>query len=204
MASWFKEFAKGVIISNPTFVMALGLCPSLAVTNSLDNALGMSAAVLFVLLCSNILVSFLRTWVANIVRIPTFIVIIATFVTIVSLTFQAYVPALYESLGIYLPLIVVNCIILGRAEAFASKNRISLAVADALGMGAGFMLAVCIIAIIRETLGTGELTVLGNTLFSIPVLNEQPVSMFLLPAGAFLVIGLLLALFRRVGLIKND
>ncbi|MFA6612883.1 MAG: Rnf-Nqr domain containing protein, partial [Dehalococcoidales bacterium] len=120
MASWFKEFAKGVIVSNPTFVMALGLCPSLAVTNSLDNALGMSAAVLFVLLCSNILVSFLRTWVANIVRIPTFIVIIATFVTIVSLTFQAYVPALYESLGIYLPLIVVNCIILGRAEAFAS------------------------------------------------------------------------------------
>jgi electron transport complex protein RnfE len=178
--------------------------PFTGLTISLDNALGMSAAVLFVLLCSNILVSFLRTWVANIVRIPTFIVIIATFVTIVSLTFQAYVPALYESLGIYLPLIVVNCIILGRAEAFASKNRISLAVADALGMGAGFMLAVCIIAIIRETLGTGELTVLGNTLFSIPVLNEQPVSMFLLPAGAFLVIGLLLALFRRVGLIKND
>lgn len=204
MASWLKEFVKGVVLSNPIFVMALGLCPALAVTNSLDNALGMSAAVIFVLLCSNILVSFLRTWVANIVRIPTFIVIIATFVTIVSLTFQAYVPELYESLGIYLPLIVVNCIILGRAEAFASKNRLSLAVADALGMGLGFMMAVCIIATARETLGTGELSVFGNTLFSLPVLSEQPISLFLLPAGAFLVIGLLLGLFRRVGLIKND
>ncbi|MDD4635022.1 MAG: electron transport complex subunit RsxE [Dehalococcoidales bacterium] len=204
MVSWLKEFGKGLVVSNPIFVMALGLCPSLAVTNSLDNAIGMGAAVIFVLLCSNILVSILRTWVAGIVRIPTFIVIIATFVTIISLIFQAYVPALYESLGIYLPLIVVNCIILGRAEAFASKNRLSLAVADALGMGSGFLLAICIIATLRETLGTGKLTIFGNTLFSLPVLSEQPISLFLLPAGAFLVIGLLLALFRRVGLIKND
>jgi len=204
MANWIKEFVKGLVLSNPIFVMALGLCPALAVTNSLDNAIGMSGAVIFVLLCSNVLVSLLRTWVANIVRIPTFIVIIATFVTIISLTFEAYVPALYKSLGIYLPLIVVNCIILGRAEAFASRNRISLAVADALGMGIGFMLATCIISSIRETLGSGELALFGNTLFSIPVLNEHPISLFLLPAGAFLVIGLLLALFRRVGLIKND
>lgn len=204
MANWIKEFVKGLVLSNPIFVMALGLCPALAVTNSLDNAIGMGGAVIFVLLCSNVLVSLLRIWVANIVRIPTFIVIIATFVTIISLTFEAYVPALYNSLGIYLPLIVVNCIILGRAEAFASRNRISLAVADALGMGIGFMLAICIIASIREALGTGELALFGNTLFSVPVLSEQPVSLFLLPAGAFLVIGLLLALFRRVGLIKND
>jgi len=204
MGKWFKEFIKGLVLSNPIFVLALGLCPALAVTNSLDNALGMSAAVIFVLLCSNILVALIRTWVASIVRIPVFIVIIATFVTMVSLTFEAYVPALYESLGIYLPLIVVNCIILGRAEAFASRNRLSLAVADALGMGLGFTLAIVIIAIIRETLGSGSLSLFEHVLFSLPVLEEQPVSLFLLPAGAFLVIGLLLAAFRRVGLIKNE
>lgn len=204
MAKWFKEFVKGLVVSNPIFVLALGLCPALAVTNSLDNALGMSAAVIFVLLCSNVLVALIRTWVANIVRIPVFIVIIATFVTMVSLTFEAYVPALYESLGIYLPLIVVNCIILGRAEAFASRNRLSLAVADALGMGLGFTAAIVVISVIRETLGSGSLSLFEQVLFSLPVLKDQPVSLFLLPAGAFLVIGLLLAAFRRTGLIKNE
>ncbi|MDD5486420.1 MAG: electron transport complex subunit E [Dehalococcoidales bacterium] len=204
MTKWLKELTKGVVVSNPIFVMALGLCPSLAVTNSLDNAVGMGAAVIFVLLCSNILVSILRTWVAGIVRIPTFIVIIATFVTMVSLVFQAYVHTLYESLGIYLPLIVVNCIILGRAEAFASKNNIGMAIADALGMGFGFLLAISMIATIREILGSGSLTLFSNTLFSLPVLSDQPISLFLLPAGAFLVIGLLLAFFRRTGLIKNE
>jgi len=204
MTKWLKELTKGVVVSNPIFVMALGLCPSLAVTNSLDNAVGMGAAVIFVLLCSNILVSILRTWVAGIVRIPTFIVIIATFVTMVSLVFQAYVHTLYESLGIYLPLIVVNCIILGRAEAFASKNNIGMAIADALGMGFGFLLAISMIATIREILGSGSLILFSNTLFSLPVLSDQPISLFLLPAGAFLVIGLLLAFFRRTGLIKNE
>ena len=204
MANWLKEFFKGIFTSNPIFVMALGLCPVLAVSNSLDNALGMSVAVIFVLLCSNILVSVLRKWVANIVRIPTFIVIIATFVTIISLVFQAYVPELYKSLGIYLPLIVVNCIILGRAEAFASSNNVSLSIADALGMGLGFSLALCIIATIREILGSGKLVLFSKTLFTIPGFSEQPITIFLLPAGAFLVIGLLLALFRKMGLIKND
>jgi electron transport complex protein RnfE len=204
MTKWLKELTKGVVVSNPIFVMALGLCPSLAVTNSLDNAVGMGAAVIFVLLCSNILVSILRTWVAGIVRIPTFIVIIATFVTMVSLVFQAYVHTLYESLGIYLPLIVVNCIILGRAEAFASKNNIGMAIADALGMGFGFLLAISMIATIREILGSGSLILFSNTLFSLPVLSDQPISLFLLPAGAFLVIGLLLAFIRRTGLIKNE
>ncbi len=204
MANWLKEFFKGIFTSNPIFVMALGLCPVLAVSNSLDNALGMSVAVIFVLLCSNILVSVLRKWVANIVRIPTFIVIIATFVTIISLVFQAYVPELYKSLGIYLPLIVVNCIILGRAEAFASSHNVSLSIADALGMGLGFSLALCIIATIREILGSGKLVLFSKTLFTIPGFSEQPITIFLLPAGAFLVIGLLLALFRRMGLIKND
>jgi electron transport complex protein RnfE len=204
MANWLKEFFKGIFTSNPIFVMTLGLCPALAVSNSLDNALGMSVAVIFVLLCSNILISVLRKWVANIVRIPTFIVIIATFVTIISLVFQAYLPELYKSLGIYLPLIVVNCIILGRAEAFASSNNVSLSIADALGMGLGFSLALCIISTIREILGSGKLVLFSKTLFTIPGFSEQPISLFLLPAGAFLVIGLLLALFRRMGLLKND
>jgi len=131
-------------------------------------------------------------------------VIIATFVTIISLVFQAYVPELYKSLGIYLPLIVVNCIILGRAEAFASSNNVSLSIADALGMGLGFSLALCIIATIREILGSGKLVLFSKTLFTIPGFSEQPITIFLLPAGAFLVIGLLLALFRKMGLIKND
>lgn len=204
MIRWFKEFSKGLVVSNPIFVLALGLCPALAVTNSLDNAIGMSGAVLFVLLCANSLVSAIRPWVSNIVRIPTFIVIIATFVTIVSITFQAFVPALYESLGIYLPLIVVNCMILGRAEAFASRNRLGLSIADALGMSFGFAGAIVMIAIIREVLGSGALTLFGNTLFALPVLDEQPVLIFLLPAGAFLVIGIALAAFRRWGLIRNE
>ncbi len=204
MIKWIKEFSKGLVVSNPIFVLALGLCPALAVTNTLDNAIGMSGAVMFVLLCSNMLVAVIRPWVSGIVRIPTFIVIIATFVTIVSLVFQAYIPALYESLGIYLPLIVVNCMILGRAEAFASRNKLSLSIADALGMSLGFMAAIVLIAVIRETLGTGALTFFGITLFTLPVLDEQPVSLFLLPAGAFLAIGLLLAVFRKWGLIKND
>jgi electron transport complex protein RnfE len=203
MARFWKEFAKGIIIANPVFVLALGLCPTLAVSNSLDNAFGMSAGVLFVLLGSNILVAAIRKAVPNMVRIPIYIVIIATFVTIVGLVFEAYVPSLYDSLGIYLPLIVVNCVILGRAEAFASKNRVVYAIADAVGASVGFMLALVMISFFRQMLGTGEVSVFGVELFKLPVLSEHPMIFFVLPSGAFLVIGLLLALFKRMGVLKE-
>lgn len=203
MARFWKEFAKGIIISNPVFVLALGLCPALAVSNSLDNAFGMSAGVLFVLLGSNIIVAAIRKAVPDIVRIPVYIVIIATFVTIIGLVFEAYVPALYDSLGIYLPLIVVNCIILGRAEAFASKNNVLYAIADAVGASVGFMLALVMISFFRQMLGTGEVSVFDVDLFQLPVLAEHPMIFFVLPPGAFLVIGLLLALFRRMGVLKE-
>lgn len=200
---FWKELAKGIIISNPVFVLALGLCPSLAVSGNLDTALGMSAGVLFVLLGSNIIISLIRNIVPNMVRIPVYIVIIATFVTIIGLLFEAYVPTLYDSLGIYLPLIVVNCIILGRAEAFASRNRILYSIADALGASIGFMLALALIALFRQILGTGGLSVFGVELFTLPVLGDHPMLFFILPPGAFLVIGLLLALFRRLGVLKE-
>lgn len=200
---FLKELVKGIIISNPVFVLALGLCPSLAVSGSLDTALGMSAGVLFVLLGSNIIISLIRNIVPNMVRIPVFIVIIATFVTIIGLLFEAYIPTLYDSLGIYLPLIVVNCIILGRAEAFASTNRILYSIADAFGASIGFMLALVLIALFRQILGTGGLSVFGVELFTLPVLGEHPMLFFVLPPGAFLVIGLLLALFRRLGVLKE-
>jgi len=204
MGRFGKEFAKGIVISNPLFVLALGFCPALAVSVSLDNALGMSVGVAVVLLGSNIIISAIRKFVPNMVRIPIFIVIIATFVTIVNLVFHAYVPSLYESLGIYLPLIVVNCIILGRAEAFASRNPMVSSIADALGISVGFMLALLIISFLRQMLGTGSVSVFGFNLFTLPVLGEQPMVMFILPPGAFLVIGLLLALFRRLGVMKNE
>ena len=201
---FWKEFVKGIVISNPVFVLALGLCPTLAITSSLSNALGMSAGVIFVLLCSNIIISSMRKIIPDMVRIPVFIVIIATFVTILSLVFQAYLPPLYESLGIYLALIVVNCIILGRAEVFASKNSVLLSILDALGIGIGFALALVIISVIREILGTGSLSIFGQVLFKLPVLYKNPMAFFILPPGAFLVIGLVLALFRWLGVIKNE
>jgi electron transport complex protein RnfE len=203
MGRFWKELTKGIIISNPVFVLALGLCPSLAVSGNLDTALGMSGGVLFVLLASNIIISAIRKIVPNMVRIPVFIVIIATFVTIIGMVFEAYIPALYDSLGIYLSLIVVNCIILGRAEAFASKNRIIYSIADAIGASIGFMLALVIIAFFRQILGTGGLSVFGVELFTLPVLGDNPMIFFVLPAGAFLVIGLLLALFKQTGVIKE-
>ena len=204
MGKFWKEFAKGIVISNPLFVLALGFCPALAVSTSVDNAIGMSVGVAFVLLGSNLIVSAIRKAVPNIVRIPVFIVIIATFVTVVNLVFHAFVPSLYESLGIYLPLIVVNCIILGRAEAFASKNPITSSIADALGVSIGFLLALFIISFLRELLGTGSLSLFGADLFTLPVLGENPMTLFILPPGAFLVMALLLALFRRMGVMKCE
>ena len=201
---FWREVLKGFIIANPVFVLVLGLCPTLAVTVSLDNALGMGAGVIFVLIGSNIIISLIRKITPQLVRIPVYIVVIATFVTILSLVFEAYLPPLYESLGIYLALIVVNCIILGRAEAFASKNTIMLSIADAIGIGIGFTISMLIVSFFREVLGTGKLTIFGRTLFSIPVLSESPLTFFIMPPGAFLVLGFLLALFRWIGVLKNE
>jgi Na+-translocating ferredoxin:NAD+ oxidoreductase subunit E len=204
MHSFTKNFAKGIIRSNPTFILLLGLCPTLAVSTSLDNAVGMTAAFTFVLIASNFIIALLRNMIPDRVRIPVFIVIIATLVTIVDLMLQGFVPALSKSLGMYIPLIVVNCIILGRAEAFASKNGISDSIADALGIGAGFGLAILLISFIRELLGTGELALFGHHLFSIPGFSDNPVAIFMLPMGAFFVIGTLLALFRWMGVSKGE
>jgi electron transport complex protein RnfE len=203
MGKFGKEFAKGIIITNPVFVLVLGLCPTLAISTSIDNALGMTLAVLIVLLGSNILIAAIRNYVPNITRIPIFIVIIATLVTVVNLIFHAYLPATYEALGIYLPLVVVNCIILGRAEAFASKHTVAQSIADALGMTVGFMLALLMISFIRQVLGTGSLSVFGVNLFTLPVLGEHPIAIFILPYGAFIVIALLMGLFRRTGVMKE-
>ena len=204
MGKFIKEFTKGLIISNPVFVLALGLCPTLAVSTSIDNALGMSLAVLIVLMGANIIIAAIRNFVPSITRIPIFIVIIASLVTVVDLLFHANFPELHEALGIFLPLVVVNCIILARAEAFASKNPILHSVADALGMTVGFMLALLIISLIRQILGTGNLSVFGYHFFTLPVLGKQPIAMLILPPGAFLIIGLLMALFRWRGVMKSE
>ena len=188
MKKLIREFTKGIHIENPTFVLLLGLCPTLAVSSSVNNGLGMGMAATFVLLGSNIIVSALRKFIPSKIRIPCYIVVIATFVTIVELMLKAYFPVLDKSLGIFVPLIVVNCIILGRAEAFASKNSIARSIFDALGMGAGFTLALVIISAIREFFGAG--TLMGYQL--IP--GFEPAIIMILAPGALLTLGLLIGL----------
>jgi len=188
MKNLFAEFKKGIHIENPTFALLLGLCPTLAVSNNVRNGLGMGIAATFVLLGSNIIVSSVRKLIPAKIRIPCYIVVIATFVTIVELLLKAYFPVLDKSLGIFVPLIVVNCIILGRAEAFASKNTVIYSTFDALGMGLGFMLALLIISSIREFFGAG--TLLGFQL--IP--GFQPATIMVLAPGALLTLGLLIGL----------
>jgi electron transport complex protein RnfE len=200
----WKEFTKSFITSNPLFVICLGMCPALAMTVGLDQTIGMTLGLTFVLFWTSMIIATIRNIIPNTVRIPVFIVIISTFVTIVDLTFHGYLPSIYPLLGIYLPLITVNCIVMGRAEAFSSHNPILPSVADGLGMALGFGLAMLVIAIPRVLLGTGSLTVFGNKLFSIPVLDETPIGMMVLPMGAFLVIGLIHALLRRLGVEKRD
>ncbi|MBU1998085.1 MAG: electron transport complex subunit E, partial [Candidatus Omnitrophica bacterium] len=185
MKNLIKEFAKGIIKENPTFVLALGLCPTLAVSVSLINGIGMGIAATFVLLGSNIIIALLKNFIPAKVRIPCFIVVIATFVTIVEMLMKAYSPALNRALGIYVPLIVVNCMVLGRAEAFASKNSMVKSFFDGLGMGIGFTLALALISAVREVLGAGK--IMGYTLIK----GFNPALIFSLPAGALLVIGLL-------------
>ena len=193
----FLAFWYGIFKNNPTFRLVLGLCPTLAVTTSLENALGMGLAATFVLVCSNVLVSALRKAIPAAVHIPCYIVIIATFVTAVDLLMQAYLPDLSASLGIFIPLIVVNCVILGRAEAFASRNGVVDSFADGLGSGIGFTLALALVAAVREICGAGALTVWGD--IAIKGLNPGPVTLAILPAGGFITLGLLLALINRIG-----
>jgi len=194
MKNFIQEFTKGIIKENPTFVLALGLCPTLAVSVSVANGIGMGIAATFVLLGSSLFVSLVRDFIPDKVRIPCYIVIIATFVTIAELCMKAYSPVLDRALGIYVPLIVVNCIVLGRAEAFACKNNFISSFFDGLGMGVGFTLALILISAIREFLGSGQ--ILGHTLIK----GFEPVFVFGMPSGALLVIGLLLGFFN---LLKN-
>jgi electron transport complex protein RnfE len=191
--SFSKEFIKGIWRENPVFILVLGMCPVLAVTTSAINGVGMGVAATFVLLCSNIVVSLIRSIVPDRVRIPVYIVVIASFVTIVDLVMSGYFRSLHHSLGLFIPLIVVNCIILGRAEAFASKNSIFLSIADGLGMGAGFTLALVILGGIRELFGNG------------PIFNVQffgggyePILVMILPPGAFLTLGILTGVFAAI------
>ncbi|QIA07762.1 RnfABCDGE type electron transport complex subunit E [Draconibacterium halophilum] len=191
MNQW-KNFSKGFIKENPVFVLLLGMCPTLGVTSSAINGLGMGLATTFVLLMSNIVVSLVKSAIPEKVRIPAFIVIIATFVTIVQLTMQAFLPALYKSLGLFIPLIVVNCIVLGRAEAFASKNKVLSSAIDGLGIGLGFSFALVLLGGIREILGSGKI-------FSITIYPENYVTLvFVLAPGAFIVLGYLIALINRL------
>lgn len=188
-----QNFLKGIIKENPIFVMLLGMCPTLGVTSSAFNGLGMGVATLFVLLMSNIVVSLVKNLIPAKVRIPAFIIIIASFVTIVEMILEAFVPLLYEQLGIFIPLIVVNCIILGRAEAFASKNNVLSSIFDALSMGIGFVLALTILGSVREILGSGSL-------FGLTFLPETANTfiLFILPPGAFIALAYLTVIFNRL------
>ncbi|MCI9257537.1 electron transport complex subunit E [Oscillospiraceae bacterium 42-9] len=187
------EFTKGIIIENPVLRLMLGCCATLAVTTAASNAIGMGAATTFVLVCSNAVISLLRNVIPNKVRIPAFITVIAGFVTIVQMFIKAFSPALDTALGVFLPLIVVNCIILGRAEMFASKNKILPSIIDGLGMGVGFTAAMLAMGVIRELLGAG-------TVFGLPVLSGfmEPIIIFLLPPGGFFVFGMLIALAGKL------
>lgn len=197
-----KELTKGILRENPVFIIMLGMCPTLGVTTQVINALGMGAGVIFVLTCSNILIAALKNIIPDSVRIPCYIVIIASFVTIVEMFLHAFAPSIYAALGVYLPLIVVNCIILGRAEAFASKNSVADSLLDGIGMGLGFTLALTLIALIREVLGKGTITVFAiggfNGVISVPLLKDWPVRVMALAPGALLLMGYLKAFFNRL------
>jgi electron transport complex protein RnfE len=207
-----ENFLKGFIKENPLFVSVLGTCPSLAITTSVENAIGMGIAVLFVLVLSNWIISMLmvnekmREWIKP-VRIPVFIVVIATLVTVVEMVMHAYLVSLYESLGVFIPLIVVNCIILGRAEAFASTNKPVSAIVDGAGMALGYTFALLLISLVRELLGSGTLTIWGdlslNLRFLFDFLRITPIDMFTKPVGAFLTFGFILAVITALSNAKQ-
>lgn len=188
-----NNFTRGIIRENPVFVMMLGMCPTLGVTTSLENALGMGLATAFTLIISNCVISLVKNLIPAMVRIPCYIVLIASIVTVIDMMMAANLPLLHEKLGIYIPLIVVNCIILGRAEAFASKNNVIQSFLDALGMGIGFTLALALLGSIREILGAGSL--LGYSF-----LDEEsyPILLFIMPPGAFLALAALIMMFNRL------
>ncbi len=191
MSQW-QNFTKGFIKENPIFVLLLGMCPTLGVTSSAINGLGMGLATTFVLLMANIVVSLIKDVIPDKVRIPSFIVVIAAFVTVVELLMQAYLPSLFDSLGLFIPLIVVNCIVLGRAEAYASKHNVLSSAIDGLSMGLGFSMALTILGAIREFLGSGRI-------FDIVVFPEDyGMLLFVLAPGAFIVLGYLIAIIKRI------
>ena len=194
-----KELTKGIFKENPVFIIMLGLCPVLGVSTQVSNAIGMSAGVLFVLLFSNIIISALRNIIPDSIHIPAYIVIIASLVTIIEMLMHAFAPAVYAALGVYLPLIVVNCIILGRAEAFASNNTVLDSALDAIGMSIGFALSLTLIALIREVLGAGTITLFPVGSFSgvieVPWLVDNPFKVMALAPGALLLMGFLKAFF---------
>lgn len=187
-----KTLTNGILRENPTFALVLGMCPTLATTTSALNGMSMGLATMFVLICSNVVISLLKSLIPDKVRIPAFIVVIATFVTMVQLVMQAYLPGIYEVLGLFIPLIVVNCIVLGRAEAFAAKNSVGLSALDGIGMGLGFTLSLTVIGAIRELLGTG--CIFGLHLYS----DHYGMLIFVLAPGAFIALAYVMALVQKI------
>lgn len=188
-----KIMTNGIVTENPTFIQLLGMCPTLAVTTSLVNAIGMGLSATFVLIFSNLVISLLRKFIPNKIRIASYIVVIATFVSVIEMLLKAYLPAISDALGLFIPLITVNCIILARAESFASKNSPIPSAFDGLGMGLGFTLGLSILGSVREILGAG--TILGFPLFGA---NFEPALIFILPPGAFLALGIILAIYNII------
>ena len=187
-----KVILNGIITENPTFVLLLGMCPTLGTTSSAINGMSMGLATMFVLICSNIVISAVKNLIPDMVRIPAYIVVIATFVTVVQMCMQAFLPALYATLGLFIPLIVVNCIVLGRAEAFAAKNGVVASACDGIGIGLGFTLALTLLGACRELLGTGKL-------FNLKLVPEEYGSLiFVLAPGAFIVLGYLVAIVNKL------
>lgn len=187
-----KILMNGIITENPTFVLLLGMCPTLGTTSSAMNGMSMGLATMFVLICSNMVISALKNVIPDMVRIPGYIVVIATFVTVVQMCMKAFIPALYASLGLFIPLIVVNCIVLGRAEAFAAKNGVVASAFDGIGIGLGFTIALTLLGAIRELLGTGKL-------FNLTIMPEQFGSLiFVLAPGAFIALGFLIAIVNKL------
>lgn len=188
----FKVLMNGIVKENPTFVLLLGMCPTLGTTSSAINGMSMGLATMFVLICSNVVISLIKNLVPDMVRIPIFVVVIASFVTVLQMVMQAYVPALYATLGLFIPLIVVNCILLGRAEAFAAKNSPIPSFFDGLGIGLGFTIALTLLGGVREFLGTGKL-------FNVAIMPENyGMLIFVLAPGAFIVLGYLIAIVNRL------
>ena len=192
MNNALKTLTNGILKENPTFVLVLGMCPTLATTTSAVNGMAMGLATMFVLICSNIVISLLKNLIPDKVRIPAFIVVIATFVTIVQLVMQAYLPGIYDVLGLFIPLIVVNCIVLGRAEAFAAKNSVGLSALDGIGMGLGFTFALTLLGAVRELLGSGSI-------FGMNIYNDHYAALiFVLAPGAFIALAYLLAIVNKL------